>query len=112
MMYVVRMFLDLNGLLVTWPLYTMANVIHSTLMLSLYSSTFPSEDVGIAMGIEGSVHSLARVFGPTCGGLVMDAFGYNGLMLFCFILGLMGLFLVFFIRSDEKGPIDEIPKSD
>ncbi len=65
----------------------------TALSLAIITDTFPKEERGRAIGINGSILSIGIVLGPSLGGLLADAFSWRWIFLLAFIPGLLGVIL-------------------
>lgn len=75
-------------LLIVIALLSLGNGMNNTVAVSLISQKAGKENQGSVLGINQSLGSLARFFGPVCGGFVYHYFGYK----FPFITG--GFFML------------------
>eukprot|EP00698_Gefionella_okellyi_P025383 TRINITY_DN9266_c0_g1_i1.p1 TRINITY_DN9266_c0_g1~~TRINITY_DN9266_c0_g1_i1.p1 ORF type:complete len:412 (-),score=78.84 TRINITY_DN9266_c0_g1_i1:361-1596(-) len=66
---------SLSSYLVILPFESLAHFAVSTCLMTLFSRAFDASDVGAAMGIGGSVRSVAAVLAPLMCGILQHQFG-------------------------------------
>lgn len=95
------------------PLLVFARVLQAvgasaTMALSqgIITATFPANERGSALGITGTTVAIGSLLGPSLGGVLVHAFGWQSIFFINVPIGILGTILTFIIIPElDKGPI-------
>src|SRR3954453_6720426 len=70
--------------------------------LAITNAVFPGKERGRALGINGTVVATGTTLGPTIGGLLVGAFGWQSIFLVNIPVGIIGIAMAFSILEEER----------
>jgi len=91
--FTVTIVTSLTGWLLLMPFEAIFTTIFTTLNLAMYGSAFPKEKIGFAMGVAGSVDSIARIIAPLLSGVIFHYAHVTGIRLSCALLIALNFFV-------------------
>ena len=84
---------NITSLILARTVQGLGSAFLTALGLAILTDTFPAEERGRAIGINGSLLSTGIVIGPTLGGVLIDALSWRWIFIVAVPLGLLGTFL-------------------
>jgi EmrB/QacA subfamily drug resistance transporter len=70
--------------------------------LAITSAIFPTHERGRALGINGTVVATGTTIGPTIGGLLVSAFGWQSIFLVNLPIGIIGITMALLVLEEER----------
>ncbi len=73
--------------------------------VAIITQAFPSNELGKAIGLQGSVQAIAMSVGPFVGGMIIAAIGWRWIFYVNVPIGIAGTFMALFILPSSKADI-------
>ncbi len=80
--------------------------------VAIITHAFPSNELGKAIGLQGSVQAIAMSVGPFVGGIIIAAIGWRWIFYVNVPIGIAGTFMALFILPSSKANMKKKEKID
>ncbi|RZV39653.1 MAG: DHA2 family efflux MFS transporter permease subunit [Candidatus Acidulodesulfobacterium acidiphilum] len=80
--------------------------------VAIITQAFPSNELGKAIGLQGSVQAIAMSIGPFVGGMIIAAIGWRWIFYVNVPIGIAGTFMALFILPSSKANMKKKEKID